>query len=157
MYLGRADKFASSIALVLNLDTGSITPQFHVVLDDWFHTVSAIPAELPDFNSPEWLNMFGDSSLQYLLDDSDVSSMRELSTEPENAIDTAGAVRARDRVLDALYRHPPASSPAQLSPSVPLSLLRYSLLSLGGRFLLLRQSIHHNKQALHLSLHRHHR
>jgi hypothetical protein len=103
------------------LDTGSITPQFHVVLDDWCHTVSAIPSELPDFDSPEWINMFGNSSLQYVLDDADVTSMRELSMELENAIDTAGAVRARDRVLDALYRHPPASSPAQVPPTVPLS------------------------------------
>jgi Integrase core domain. len=75
MYLGRADKYASSVPLVLNLQTGSITPQFHVVTDYWFATVSSTPEELPDFNSPEWLNMFGDSSLQYVLDDEDVAAI----------------------------------------------------------------------------------
>jgi hypothetical protein len=104
MYLGRADKYASSVPLILNLQTGSITPQFHVVTDDWFATVSSTPAELPDFNSPEWINMFGDSSLQYVLDEADVAAMRELSDELEAAIDTAGAAHARDRVLDALNR-----------------------------------------------------
>jgi hypothetical protein len=29
MYLGHADKYASSVPLILNLQTGSIMPQFH--------------------------------------------------------------------------------------------------------------------------------
>jgi len=41
MYLGRAENYASSVPLVLNLDTGSITPQFHDVVDNWFATVAS--------------------------------------------------------------------------------------------------------------------
>ena len=111
MYLGRADKYASSVPLILNLQTGSITPQFHVVTDDWFATVSSTPEALPDFNSPEWITMFGDSTLQYVLADDDVAAIRELSDELEAAIDTAGAIQARDRVLDALNRLPPPLPP----------------------------------------------
>ena len=41
MYMGRSPSYASTVALVLNLNTSNISPQFHVVLDDWFETVSA--------------------------------------------------------------------------------------------------------------------
>ena len=47
--LGSSDKHASSVRLVLNPQTGYITPQFHTVFDDWFATVPASaddPAEL---------------------------------------------------------------------------------------------------------------
>ena len=36
MYVGHSIKFGHSVPLVLDLDTGSITAQFHVVFDDWF-------------------------------------------------------------------------------------------------------------------------
>jgi hypothetical protein len=51
VYVGLSDQHATSVPLVLNLETGSITPQFHVVFDDWFATVASDPAELPDFNT----------------------------------------------------------------------------------------------------------
>ena len=37
--MGLSPYHASTVPLVLNLDTGAITPQFHVVFDDWFTTV----------------------------------------------------------------------------------------------------------------------
>ena len=39
VFLGLANKYASSIPLVLNPSTGHISPQFHVVFDDLFTTV----------------------------------------------------------------------------------------------------------------------
>ena len=57
---------AMSAPLVLNLATGAITSQFHVVFDDWFVTVASSIADLTDFNSPEWQRMFGDSVFQYV-------------------------------------------------------------------------------------------
>ena len=48
--------------------TGAITAQYHIVFDDWFSTVSSTPESLPDFNSPEWAQLFGDSVYQYPLD-----------------------------------------------------------------------------------------
>ena len=39
VYLGRSPFHASSVALVLNLSTGRVSPQFHVQFDPGFHTV----------------------------------------------------------------------------------------------------------------------
>ena len=71
MYVGVAPTYASTVPLVLNPSTGSITPQFHVVFDDNFSTVNADPRQLPDYNSDEWYNLFGESTFQYVIDDSD--------------------------------------------------------------------------------------
>ena len=38
--MGLSPDHARSFPLVLKLDTGAITPQFHVVFDDWFTTVT---------------------------------------------------------------------------------------------------------------------
>ena len=62
MYLGKSNSHASNVPLVLNPATGSITPQFHVAFDDWFATtVNTTVHDLPDFNSPDWTNLFGQS------------------------------------------------------------------------------------------------
>ena len=52
--MGLSPDHASTVPLVLNLDTGAITPQFHVVFDDWFTTVTTSVDDLPDFNSSAW-------------------------------------------------------------------------------------------------------
>jgi hypothetical protein len=39
VFLGFGDKYASSVPLVLNPTTSHISPQFHVVFDDYFSTV----------------------------------------------------------------------------------------------------------------------
>ena len=62
---------ASTVCLVLNMDNGTITPQFHVVLDDWFTAVTTRIDDLPDFNSTTWSNMFGDSEYQFIRDEDD--------------------------------------------------------------------------------------
>ena len=70
-YMGLSPKHASSVPLVLNPTTGSLTAQFHAVFDDWFATVGASADQLPDLNSDEWAKMFGESTYQYPLDDDD--------------------------------------------------------------------------------------
>ena len=72
--MGVSTKHASSVPLVLNFSTGSITPQFHVVFDDWFATVSSEASDLPDFNADEWAKMFGDTIFQYVVDNSEEES-----------------------------------------------------------------------------------
>jgi hypothetical protein len=61
MYMGMSDRHSSTVPLVLNLESGTITPQFHVTLDDWFATIGADPSKFPDFDSPNWHALFGDS------------------------------------------------------------------------------------------------
>jgi hypothetical protein len=45
IYLGRSPSHACSIALVLNLATGRVSPQYHVVFDPAFSTVSELSQE----------------------------------------------------------------------------------------------------------------
>jgi hypothetical protein len=45
VFLGISNLHSSEVPLVLNLQTGSITPQFHVVFDDLFSTVNLIARE----------------------------------------------------------------------------------------------------------------
>lgn len=69
VYMGVSNNHASSVPLVLNYETGAITPQFHVVFDDWFATVVGTSSEMPNFASDEWSKMFGNSTYQYVLDE----------------------------------------------------------------------------------------
>ena len=39
LYLGRSEAHAQSVALVLNLSTGLVSPQYHVAFDDQFETL----------------------------------------------------------------------------------------------------------------------
>jgi hypothetical protein len=47
VFLGYSRHHSSDVPLVLNLQTGSISPQFHVVFDDSFSTVSSIAIDSP--------------------------------------------------------------------------------------------------------------
>ena len=67
--MGFSPDHSSSVPLVYNPVTGSITPQFHIVADNWFATVATKPEDLPDFDSDEWNKLFGDSSYQYVVHD----------------------------------------------------------------------------------------
>ena len=58
-HVGFSSLHSSTAPLVLNLDTGAITAQYHVVFDDWFATVAADQDDLPPFDAVEWSNMFG--------------------------------------------------------------------------------------------------
>jgi hypothetical protein len=67
MFLGLSPKHSSDVPLILNLQTGSISPQFHVVFDDHFSSVPSIGIEedAPDF----WKELLLDSRHQIPLDD----------------------------------------------------------------------------------------
>ena len=47
MYVGYSPLHSSTVGLVRNLKTGNISPQFHLVFDDWFETVHSSPNEEP--------------------------------------------------------------------------------------------------------------
>ena len=141
MYLGISPNHASTVPLVLNPDTGTITPQFHIVFDDWFATVTSDVEDLPDFNSEEWSKMFGDSTFQYVLDDADIAKMDDLIIHLENQTETANAQFARDRVNEAFdHLRPPTALtepslplPNPTTPSAPSPPTRPSAISWGER------------------------
>ena len=51
-FVGYSRDHASSIGLIRNLKTGSISPQFHVVYDNWFETVTS-----GDVEPSEWKDL----------------------------------------------------------------------------------------------------
>ena len=62
MNRGLSAKHASTVPLVLNLNSRYINSQFNIVFDDWFATVAASLESLPDLNSPVWSQMFREST-----------------------------------------------------------------------------------------------
>jgi len=110
VYLGLSHKHASTVPLVLNPNSGKITAQFHVVIDDYFATVSSNVEDLPDFQSEEWYKLFGDSLFQYVFD----------SDELPEAVDSDPHAASRDRVRDAIDQLlPPTPLPVASMPTVP--------------------------------------
>ena len=69
IYMGVSDKHSSTVPLVLNPESGVISPQFHVVVDEWFATIGTTPGEIPDFSKEEWTKMFGENAHHYLWDE----------------------------------------------------------------------------------------
>ena len=116
MYMGPSPKHASTVPLVLNLQTGSITPQFHVVFDDWFATIATSVDDLPNLYSDEWYKLFGDSTFQYVLDETeqvDEDDVRRSSQSDTNASRIATAA-------EQINPHQPLPVPSYLpSVSVP--------------------------------------
>lgn len=106
MYLGNACKYSSDIPLIFNVTTGSFTPQFHVVFDDQFVTIGSSLDHLPDFNSEEWNKLFGESSLQYVLDDDDYNTLTDLEQLLSDADDQAAHAQHTSRFLEHLESRP---------------------------------------------------
>ena len=66
--MGYSDKHASDVPLVLNPSTGSITPHWNVVIDDWFATVATSVDDLPDFSADVWSTIFGAHTYHFPLE-----------------------------------------------------------------------------------------
>ena len=107
--MGLSRQHASTIPLVLNIDTGYITPQFHVVFDDWFATVATTVDSLPDFNSDAWTRLFGDSIFQYPFDADDLA-IAESTNEPPTP------VRHHRNVVDSAMNRTLPPTPLQVPP-----------------------------------------
>jgi Reverse transcriptase (RNA-dependent DNA polymerase) len=94
----------------LNLTTGAITPQYHVIFDDWFATIANDgQQQLVDLASPTWDKLFGDSTYQYHTDElhADFDSDEIPSTFHRDA--TAGA-------MDTIQPPQPLSIPLPITP-----------------------------------------
>ena len=92
VYVGQSRDHHRSIPLVLSLDSGNISPQYHVVFDDWFSTVSTDLPETIDFDHDDWYRTFGLSHFQYIPDDTVdppiVDSHDTLPPAPPELLDT---------------------------------------------------------------------
>src|SRR5210317_1983839 len=68
MYMGNSIKHGHGVPSVLNLCTGKITSQYHVIFDNWFQTVLATPDSPINFNDDAWYKTFGATKWQYVPD-----------------------------------------------------------------------------------------
>jgi hypothetical protein len=117
MYMGVSPTHASCVPLVLNLDTGAITAQYHVVFDDWFSTISSDPDSLPDFNSTTWSELFGDSTCHIDDDTDNLSTSDEpITFDQHNAVSQAFDSHRPNTPLPVL---PPPSASFNPSPVTP--------------------------------------
>ncbi|KAI2507440.1 hypothetical protein MHU86_6932 [Fragilaria crotonensis] len=107
--MGLSSKHASTVPIVLNPSTGYITPQFHIVFDDWFSTISSSLESLPDFNSRAWAQLFGESYFQYPFNDEDETEM-SINDDPTSDAIVANTLRNMDSVATAMD----TSSPPRL-------------------------------------------
>lgn len=113
--MGHSPKHASTVPILLNTNTGTITPQFHVVFDDWFSTITADHDQLPDFNSLEWLEMSGQSSFQYIPLDED-----NIDRPFYHAVKTLDTQEAQERSNQVEHALNPCPMPLQVpSPAQP--------------------------------------
>ena len=70
IFLGFLSCHSSHVPLVLNLDTGHVSPQFHMVFEDWLTRV-ILATVSKSFNLTQWMELFADSHPHYTLDDND--------------------------------------------------------------------------------------
>ena len=78
-YVGASPQHAENIALVRNLKTGYLSPQFHVVFDDWFETVHAGPQEQP----ANWENMCAFQRWEIVFDEGTPPQLKDEWLSPE--------------------------------------------------------------------------
>ncbi len=86
MFVGFSALHSSLVPLILNVSTGKITPQFHVVFDDKFQTVMSVPqgTTLRD----EWLNILAFGNDCFLdVDDANTTEPDRPSVLPEEFMD----------------------------------------------------------------------
>ena len=117
VYMGQSKLHSSQVPLVLSPRTGSLTPQYHVVFDDYFATVTSDQSSIPDFGSDEWNKMFGNSSFQYVIDDDEEDLSDNRDDTETNAIlsrqDLISSTMQRDNAPIPLFTGDPAVSPSK--------------------------------------------
>ena len=70
VFMGFSERHSSNVPLVLNLATLSITPQYHIIYDDWFQTVdSSLTSE--EFECA-WDNLFDNNRYHYEFDPEEI-------------------------------------------------------------------------------------
>jgi hypothetical protein len=92
IYLGRSPHHATNVPLVMNIATGLVSPQFHVVYDDHFSTTQSFETNtLP----PNWIHLFQERSDNVLADNPILRDAHTLGPEwddpvplPESTLDS---------------------------------------------------------------------
>jgi hypothetical protein len=80
IFMGFSNLHFSKVPLVLNLNTGIITLQFHVVIDDYFTTLSSIGQD--DSPPNHWEDLCLEKSIS-ILEDQEASDKSPMSLDDE--------------------------------------------------------------------------
>ena len=115
-FLGFSSAHSSNVALVLNRRTGAISPQYHVVFDDYFHTVrGATDANEVDLNAFDWDDFITPANSERYLDEADRDIHPPPPLDPEWTVDEDNddeieVVEVRPSI-QVNHRNPPAPPP----------------------------------------------
>jgi len=114
IYVGRLPSHASNVALILNPRMGHVSPQFHVVYDDDFTTVSYLrTAAVP----PDWAELVCASSTIALYTEHEVGtwqSIPELDVDLGDFTSDTATIMFSDQEQDnEIQRNSPDSSITQ--------------------------------------------
>ena len=116
-YVGASQLHASSVGLIRNLRTDNLSPQFHVVYDNYFETVHSTESEIP----AGWENLVTYSRDRVPMDDDDPENLPELAdewlSEPEMDIRRRQRMERRDSQVKP--PQPPDSSDPPAEPTEP--------------------------------------
>ncbi len=119
VYVGNSTKQGNSVPLVLNLETGKITGQYHVVFDDWFHTVDSTNNDTINFDHDDWYRTFGLTEWQYIPDD-DPPSHSDPPDPPPPGLSQQERLRAIRDELNPTRPLPPTDSASSITPLSPI-------------------------------------
>jgi hypothetical protein len=84
IFVGISNQHSSEVPMALNLKTGSITTQFHVVFDDLFTTVPSVEKE--NDTPSHWEDLCLDSSTHILADDPPIFLQDDSLTDEEREV-----------------------------------------------------------------------
>ena len=104
IFVGLSVNHMANIAKVLNPRTRAVTTPYNLVHDDWFATVASAIEDLPDFNTPEWKQMFGDSEFQYMEADDNGYAGQQQWTPPDAELQTQRMFHRREQIADRLQQ-----------------------------------------------------
>ena len=113
IYLGRSPVHAGNVSLVLNLGTGLVSPQYHLVFDDEFTTVKYLQSSNPP---PNWANLIKQNTISAPIDPSDAINEAWLHPSKADTVASEGVIRERADTITT-SRQPVAQQHTQ-PPSV---------------------------------------
>ena len=106
--------------LILNLDTGKITAQYHVIHDDHFSTVHTSNDEQPNFDHDDWYKTFGLTESQYIQDEDETSTPPQYQRELALQRDESHRVREQQLPPVPIQDNEMTHAPEPITLTTPL-------------------------------------
>jgi hypothetical protein len=125
MFLGFSHKHFSLVPLVLNLRTGHVSPQYHVIFDDNFETVPSLNPNYADIDD-KFATLFNTTARDFYLDQIDDDDCFSLPPLDASWIDNSLVPEGDSAVPEGDSATPEGVSPAFDFYDNPLSLQRQS-------------------------------